>query len=214
MVENMKNKLKKFLSYFGLSNSQDLQEEAPLEDTEEQDDSKVVPMFGSGSSWRDKSYEKDSDPSYDKPYEKSYEKPYDKVFDKDYGKDYTKEYSRDYGREEESRGTTTRSGDKVLSMPVNRNPVSVVVIEPIDFNDSQKMADYLCKNQPVVINFEDTDADVRKRIIDFISGTIYALDGTLRKIGRNLLVCAPPNVDIDTENTNFGSEGSNDPWQR
>ena len=66
-------------------------------------------------------------------------------------------------------------------MPVNRNPVSVVVIEPIDFNDSQKMADYLCKNQPVVINFEDTDADVRKRIIDFISGTIYALDGTCGK---------------------------------
>ena len=89
--------------------------------------------------------------------------------------------------------------DKVMSMPVNRNPVSVVVIEPIDFNDSQKMADYLCKNQPVVINFEDTDPDVRKRIVDFVSGTIYALDGTVKKIGRNILVCAPPNIDIDTE---------------
>lgn len=212
----MKNAFKKLLSYFGLYSGSNREDE-PVEDAPEQeDDSKVVPMFGSGSSWRDKSYEKDSETAYDKPYEKSYEKPYDKVFDKDYGKDYSKDYSRDYGREtEEPRsGSTTRSGDKVLSMPVNRNPVSVVVIEPIDFNDSQKMADYLCKNQPVVINFEDTDADVRKRIIDFISGTIYALDGTLRKIGRNLLVCAPPNVDIDTENTNFGSEGSNDPWQR
>lgn len=206
----MKNAFKKLLSYFGLYFGNNREEE-PVEEAPEQDDSKVVPMFGSGSSWRDKSYEKDSEPAYDKPYEKSYEKPYDKVFDKDYGK----EYSRDYSSEtEEKHSSSTRSGDKVLSMPVNRNPVSVVVIEPIDFNDSQKMADYLCKNQPVVINFEETDADVRKRIIDFISGTIYALDGTLRKIGRNLLVCAPPNVDIDTENTNFGSEGSNDPWQR
>ena len=211
----MKNKLKKVLSYFGLSNSQESQEDVPMEETEEQDDSKVVPMFGSGSSWREKSYDKEES-SYDKPYEKTYEKPYDKVFDKDY-KDYSKDYNREYSRDGEdsrSESRSSRSGDKVLSMPVNRSPVSVVVIEPIDFNDSQKMADYLCKNQPVVINFEETDADVRKRIIDFISGTIYALDGTLRKIGRNLLVCAPPNVDIDTENTNFGSEGSNDPWQR
>lgn len=104
--------------------------------------------------------------------------------------------------------------DKVMSMPVNRNPVSVVVIEPIDFNDSQKMADYLCKNQPVVINFEDTDPDVRKRIVDFVSGTIYALDGTVKKIGRNILVCTPPNIDIDTENTNYVEEEGNSPWEQ
>ena len=104
--------------------------------------------------------------------------------------------------------------DKVMSMPVNRNPVSVVVIEPIDFNDSQKMADYLCKTQPVVINFEDTDPDVRKRIVDFVSGTIYALDGTVKKIGRNILVCAPPNIDIDTENTNYVEEEGNSPWEQ
>ena len=104
--------------------------------------------------------------------------------------------------------------DKVMSMPVNRNPVSVVVIEPIDFNDSQKMADYLCKNQPVVINFEDTDPDVRKRIVDFVSGTIYALDGTVKKIGRNILVCAPTNIDIDTENTNYVEEEGNSPWEQ
>ncbi len=200
MVDHMK-KLRKLLEFIGVYNGDSsVQEEE--ETTAKEEEGKVVPMFGSGSgTWREKSYEAD----YDKPYEKAYEKPYDKVFDKDYT-----------SQPEEPRkdSSSARTGDKVLSMPVNRSPVSVVVIEPIDFNDSQKMADYLCKNQPVVINFEDTDADVRKRIIDFISGTIYALDGTLRKIGRNLLVCAPPNVDIDTENTNFGSEGSNDPWQR
>ena len=205
MVDRMK-KISKLLEYFGLVNGEDKQETDETMENQQQDEGKVVPMFGSGSAgtWRDKSSDREYD-KYDRPYEKTYEKPYDKVFDKDY------DGTADSSREETS---SSRTGDKVLSMPVNRNPVSVVVIEPIDFNDSQKMADYLCKNQPVVINFEDTDADVRKRIIDFISGTIYALDGTLRKIGRNLLVCAPPNVDIDTENTNFGSEGCNDPWQR
>ena len=48
-------------------------------------------------------------------------------------------------------------------------------MEPIGFDEVQKMADYLRNNQPVVINFENTDNDVRKRIVDFISGTIYAL---------------------------------------
>lgn len=56
--------------------------------------------------------------------------------------------------------------------------MSVVVVEPIGFDEVQKMADYLRNNQPVVINFENTDNDVRKRIVDFISGTIYALDGS------------------------------------
>ena len=150
----------------------------------EQEPGKVVPMFGSGSS----SSWKES--SYKEP---SYDQPLPPV---------------------EPEKPTTRPGDKVLSMPVNQSPVSVVVIEPVDFNDSQKIADYLCKNQPVVINFEDTDPDTRKRIIDFVSGTIYALDGTLRKIGRNILVCAPPNVEIDTENTNYVAEEGDSPWEK
>lgn len=92
--------------------------------------------------------------------------------------------------------------------------MSVVVVEPIGFDEVQKMADYLRNNQPVVINFENTDNDVRKRIVDFISGTIYALDGSLRKVGRNIMVCAPQNVEIDVENTNYTSESEAEPWER
>lgn len=174
----------KILAFFGIMKG-NREDEQELE--QEKEPGKVVPMFGSGSSsWKD-SYKEASykEPSFDEPTpDAKPEKP------------------------------VTRPGDKVLSMPVNQNAVSVVVIEPIDFNDSQKMADYLCKNQPVVINFEDTDQDTRKRIIDFVSGTIYALDGTLRKIGRNLLVCAPPNVEIDTENTNYVNEEGDNPWEK
>ena len=107
-----------------------------------------------------------------------------------------------------------RENDKLISMPLSRNQVSVVVIDPINFDEVQKMADYLRKNQPVVINFEDTDTDVRKRIVDFMSGTIYAIDGTMKKIGRNIMVCAPQNVDIDVENTNYTKEGESAPWEK
>lgn len=86
-------------------------------------------------------------------------------------------------------------------MPLAQAQVKVVVVEPINFDDCKKVADYLKKNQPVVINFEETDSDVMKRIVDFVSGTIYAINGTMKKIGRSIMVCAPQNVDIDAETT-------------
>lgn len=44
--------------------------------------------------------------------------------------------------------------------------------------------------EPVVVNFENTDADTAKRIIDFISGTAYALAGDIKKVGKNVFLCA------------------------
>lgn len=82
--------------------------------------------------------------------------------------------------------------------------VRVVVLEPTSFDDSQKVADFLRNDQPVVVNFESTDPNVKKRMTDFISGTIYALNGTIRTIGPNILVCAPRNVDIDAEAEVYG----------
>lgn len=128
-------------------------------------------------------------------------------------KSYGSESHRGYetNHYEESRHT---GRDNLIAMPHAQKSVSVVVVEPIGFDEVQKMADYLRNNQPVVINFENTDNDVRKRIVDFISGTIYALDGSLRKVGRNIMVCAPQNVEIDVENTNYTSESEAEPWER
>jgi cell division inhibitor SepF len=129
-------------------------------------------------------------------------------------KTWDEDDARGNRKERSYAGKGSREEDKLISMPLAKNQVSVVVIEPINFDEVQKMADYLRKNQPVVINFEDTDSDVRKRIVDFISGTIYALDGTLKKVGRNIMVCAPRNVDIDVENTNYAEQGGAAPWEK
>ena len=96
-------------------------------------------------------------------------------------KSYGSESHRGYetNRYEESRHT---GRDNLIAMPHAQKSVSVVVVEPIGFDEVQKMADYLRNNQPVVINFENTDNDVRKRIVDFISGTIYALMGLCAKL--------------------------------
>ena len=98
-------------------------------------------------------------------------------------------------------------------VPLAQKQVKVVVLEPANFDDSQKVADYLRNNQPVVVNFEGTEGLVTKRMTDFISGTIYALGGSMKKIGRNILVCAPKNVDIDAS-VNIYDEKGGQPWKK
>ena len=74
--------------------------------------------------------------------------------------------------------------------------MKVVVIEPKSFDDAQQVANNLREKKPVVINFEKTDAVEAKRIVDFISGTTYALNGEIKKIGNNVFLCAPSNVNV------------------
>lgn len=106
-----------------------------------------------------------------------------------------------------------KMGSRTLNLPVANKLVSVVVLEPVTFDDSQKIADYLRSSKPVVVNFQNTDNVVAKRMTDFISGTIYALGGSMRKLGRNILVCAPKNVDIDAGEEMYDDKGEQ-PWKK
>ena len=92
-----------------------------------------------------------------------------------------------------------KMASRTLNLPVANKLVTMVVLEPVDFDDSQKIADYLRNNQPVVVNFANTDNVLAKRMTDFLSGTVYALAGSMKKLSRNILVCAPKNIDIDSD---------------
>lgn len=112
-----------------------------------------------------------------------------------------------------SRMRRSKKENRTIQMKTTTE-VRVVVIEPTSFDDSQKVADFLRNDQPVVVNFETTEPAVRKRMTDFISGTIYALNGTVRTIGPNILVCAPRNVDIDAEAEVYNGERGGSPWPK
>lgn len=77
-----------------------------------------------------------------------------------------------------------------------QQPMKVVVIEPKTFDDSQQISQCIMEKRPVIVNFENTDSDVAYRIVDFVSGTVYALDGEPRKISRNVFLFAPSNVKL------------------
>lgn len=91
-------------------------------------------------------------------------------------------------------------------------PMKVMVVEPLAFDDAQQISDHLKNKKPVVINFENTDTDVAKRIIDFISGTTYALSGNIQKVGNNIFLCAPNNVDVAFSPENDLNEKVVMPW--
>jgi cell division inhibitor SepF len=74
--------------------------------------------------------------------------------------------------------------------------VRVYLAEPETYDDAQGIADHLRNRRPVVVNLHKAPHDVAKRVIDFISGCTYALGGTLQKLGHNIFLCAPENIDV------------------
>ena len=73
---------------------------------------------------------------------------------------------------------------------------TINTIKPKNFDDAQIVANCLRERVPVIINFEQTDPKDAARIIDFISGTTYALNGDIKKINDQVFICAPNNVNV------------------
>ena len=72
----------------------------------------------------------------------------------------------------------------------------MILLEPRAYSESQQIADHLKKRNAVVVNLKRVTSDQAKRIIDFLSGTIYAIGGDLQKIGGGIFLCTPNNVNI------------------
>lgn len=72
----------------------------------------------------------------------------------------------------------------------------VVISEPLSYSESQSIADYILANRSIVINLHKVTPDQAKRIIDFLSGTIYAIDGTIQKIGDDIFLLTPSAVHV------------------
>lgn len=88
------------------------------------------------------------------------------------------------------------NNNNIVNLPTAQKQMKVMVVEPFSFDDAQHVADHLKNRKPVVVNFENCDKEVAKRMIDFISGTTYALGGSIQKIGHHIFLCAPNNVDV------------------
>ena len=73
-----------------------------------------------------------------------------------------------------------------MNLPSQRQPIRVVVLEPLSYDEVQQIADHLKGRRPVILRVTDLDRDLAKRIVDFASGTIYALDGSVQQLGDGI----------------------------
>lgn len=72
-----------------------------------------------------------------------------------------------------------------------------ILVEPRAFSEAQQIADYLKTKNQVVVNFKRVTSDVSKRIMDFLNGIVYAIDGTMQKLGPGIVLCAPKGFEIE-----------------
>ena len=72
----------------------------------------------------------------------------------------------------------------------------MILLEPRAYSESQQIADHLKNRNSVVVNLKRVTSDQAKRIIDFLSGCIYAIGGNMQKIGVGIYLCTPKNVNV------------------
>jgi cell division inhibitor SepF len=74
--------------------------------------------------------------------------------------------------------------------------MEVVVIQPLAYDEAQIICDHIKAKRPVVLNLEKMEKNVAQRIMDFVSGSCYTLNGNLQRITNNIFIIAPENVDV------------------
>ena len=72
----------------------------------------------------------------------------------------------------------------------------MILVEPRAYSESQTIADHLKKRNSVVVNLKRVTSEQAKRIIDFLTGCIYAIGGDLQKLGNGIYLCTPKNVSV------------------
>lgn len=99
----------------------------------------------------------------------------------------------------ETSGTELRKNNRasnVVSIHSQKN-VKVILNEPRSYDEAQDIADHLRSHRSVIVNLQRVRIDQATRIIDFMSGTVYALGGSISKIGGNIFLCTPDTVEIE-----------------
>ena len=106
---------------------------------------------------------------------------------------------KDDGDEENLIGTEdeyyTMSEEEAIK-EADKSGNKMILLEPRAYSESQQIADHLKNRNSVVVNLKRVTSDQAKRIIDFLSGVIYAIGGSMQKIGVGIYLCAPKNVNV------------------
>lgn len=105
------------------------------------------------------------------------------------------------------------NSNKVISMntPTSQHAANkIVIFEPRIYSDAKEVGNHLLNNRAVVVNFDHIDAMQARRIIDFLTGAVFAVNGEIKRIGDQIFLCTPANFEIDGNLTQIVGNHSQD----
>ena len=91
----------------------------------------------------------------------------------------------------------TKKPSNVVSINQTQQQGKIIVVEPRVYSEVKDIADLLLANQAVILNFNRIEKGEAKKIVDFLMGTIYAIEGDMQRVGNEIFLCTPKNVEID-----------------
>lgn len=89
-------------------------------------------------------------------------------------------------------------------VPSSVASMKMIVYHPVCYDDAQSIVDNLKNRRPVIVNMEELDGNCAQRVLDFLLGSIYALNGTINKISRGIFLVAPRDVDVEDTGEDSG----------
>jgi len=89
-----------------------------------------------------------------------------------------------------------RQQPKVVPMPSSGSRMQMLLFQPSNLEDAECIIDSLKARKPVVMNLDDMDVETAQRILDYVGGAVYTINGDLKKVARSIFVVAPPNVEV------------------
>jgi cell division inhibitor SepF len=105
------------------------------------------------------------------------------------------------------------SKNNIVSLHSQKN-AKVVLTEPRTYDEAQEIADQLKSRRSVIVNLQRVRRDQAIRIVDFLSGTVYALGGHISKLGPDIFLCTPDSVEVTGTITEMMSEEADYPKMR
>lgn len=113
----------------------------------------------------------------------------DEEYDEEVTEPVQSQFNDDYSVRSSSKS------NKILSIPATTH-LQVIVVKPERINEAPEIADHFKDKKTVVLNLDNTNKNVANRLLDFLGGVAYAMDGELKRIANTTYIIVPRNVDI------------------
>ena len=149
-----------------------------------------------------------NEPNRSRNFEKN---SYDEEADTTSNRQQSKVHNTNDYKKERMRGVERRSANKVVPMRTTPKGLEVCIMKPTSFEDSQVICDMLLTGRATVINLEGFDDYQAQRTMDFVSGSVYAINGKLHRISSSIFIVSPDTVDISGDYLDMIKDDNFDP---